>query len=267
MPRFRVALFLTAGLVAGSVLLSGGQAEDAKAGWVTVKGQVTFAKAPEAKPVDVQVDKAHCLSKGKLFYETIQVKKESKGLKNVVVWIRPDTKDRKDVFPKNKIKPGLVDAKPVTHVIDQPCCQFIPRILAVRAGDGLEVKNSSPVPHNINYKGDNAFNVTVPAGMSHKMAQPFTPSAVPVPFECSIHPWMNGRIRVFEHPYFAVTDEDGKFEIKDVPAGDWRIVYWHEEGFHKGRDGILGFPVAVAGATTELKPLEYELPPVNPPAK
>ena len=100
--------------------------------------------------------------------------------------------------------------------------------------------------------------------MSHKMALPFTPSNVPVGFECGMHPWMKGQVRVFEHPYFAVTDDDGKFEIKDVPAGTWRIVTWHEEGLHKGKAGILGIPFTTTGAVTELKPLGYELPPVTP---
>lgn len=261
MPRIRVLSLLFAAVGGSVILFQSGNAQEGKVDWVSVKGQVTFEKAPPANPIDVKVDAAHCLAKGKLFSELYIVNKASKGLKNAVVWIRPDTANRKDVIPKEKIKPGLLEAKPVTHVIDQPCCAFVPRILAVRAGDGLEVKNSSPVPHNIKYNGENSFNVNIPAGMSHKMEQPFTPSSVPVGFECGMHPWMKGQVRVFEHPYFAITDDDGKFEIKDVPAGKWRIVYWHEAGLHKGKDGILGFPIDVAGPTTELKPIAYEPPP------
>jgi hypothetical protein len=69
-------------------------------------------------------------------------------------------------------------------------------------------------------------------------------------------------MRVFDHPYFAITDQDGKFEIKDAPVGKWRIVYWHELGFHKGREGILGFPIEVkadkpGGTTMEPKPVAF----------
>ena len=75
------------------------------------------------------------------------------------------------------------------------------------------------------------------------MTEPLKAETPPIPFKCDIHPWMKGYVRVFDHPYFAVTDEDGKFEIKNAPAGKWRIVYWHENGFHKGREGAVGFPV------------------------
>lgn len=66
---------------------------------------------------------------------------------------------------------------------------------------------------------------------------------------------------MFDHPYFAVTDADGAFEIKDAPPGKWRLVYWHENGYHKGRAGAFGFPVeAKPGAVTDLPPVSLELP-------
>ena len=65
---------------------------------------------------------------------------------------------------------------------------------------------------------------------------------------------------MFDHPYFAITDADGKFEIKDAPAGKWRVVYWHEDGFHKGREGVIGETIEVKGPTLELKPLDFEFP-------
>jgi hypothetical protein len=69
-------------------------------------------------------------------------------------------------------------------------------------------------------------------------------------------------MRVFDHPYFATTDENGNFEIPNAPVGKWRLVYWHEDGYHKGREGVLGFPLngAMNGNTMELKPIELELP-------
>jgi len=59
----------------------------------------------------------------------------------------------------------------------------------------------------------------------------------PISYKCSIHPWMSGYVRVFEHPYYAVTDDDGKFEIKNAPVGKFRIVFWHESGLRGGRTG------------------------------
>jgi plastocyanin len=231
-------------------------------GYGTIKGQVILPNPPSKSPINVTVDKEHCLSKGELYPTDLIVDPKSKGVQNVVVWLRPDDDNRKAVFPQDKIKPELLKAPPKTHVIDQPCCQFEPRVIAARAGDKLLIKNSAPVPHNINYSSDiESFNVTLPPGKSHEAQQTLQAQSSPIPFKCDIHPWMAGRVRVFDHPYFAVTDKEGKFEIKDVPAGKWRIVYWHENGYHKGRNGLLGFAVEVqSDSTTTLEPVTLELP-------
>ena len=71
---------------------------------------------------------------------------------------------------------------------------------------------------------------------------------------------------VFDHPYFAVTDAEGKFEIKNAPAGKWRIMYRHENGYHKGKAGNKGFPVEIKDhgrGTLELLPVEFEFPEKN----
>jgi plastocyanin len=239
----------------------------AKAGdYVTIKGKVTWhGEAPKPVVVNVTADKATCCKDGDLISTEIEVDAKTKGLKNVVVWVRPDTEERKDLFPQDKIHPDLMKPVSKAHVIDQPRCQFEPRVLVARTGDTLEVKNSSTIPHNINYTSDTeSINPLIPAGASVKLKAPLAAQTSPIAFSCNIHPWMGGRMRVFDHPYFAITDKDGNFEIKNLPAGKWRLVYWHEKGLHKGRDGVLGFPVDVTkpaqGDTMELKPLEYEPP-------
>src|SRR5262249_4421621 len=83
----------------------------------------------------------------------------------------------------------------------------------------------------------------------------------PISVQCDIHPWMKAYIRVFNHPYFAVTDEDGKFTIKDAPAGEWRIVVWQEKsGWGKADRNDpnpptkTGTPITIkAGETTTLE--------------
>ena len=156
----------------------------------------------------------------------------------------------------------MTNATTTTHVVDQPCCQFIPRVVAAKAGDTIEFKNSAPVPHNINYSSDvESFNVTIQPGKEHAAQQPLQAQGSPIPFKCDIHPWMAGRVRVFDHPFFAKTNDDGTFEIKDVPVGKWRLVYWHENGYHKGRDGAAGFPVEVkAAGANKIEPVALELP-------
>ena len=254
-------LALFAGAFALAVALTTPRDADAQNGaWGTIKGTVKLPSPPASEAINVTTDKEHCLSKGPLTSEMVLVGKTG-GVKNVVVWLRPDTTDRKDPFPQAQINPALKSASPKTVTVDQPCCQFIPRVVALRVGDSIEFKNSAPVNHNINYASDaEPFNVNLPNGGVKKTA-PLQPQTSPITFKCDIHPWMQGRARVFDHPYFATTDDTGTFEIKDAPAGKWRLVYWHEGGFHKGRDGALGFPVEVkAGGVTDVPAINLELP-------
>ena len=228
--------------------------------WVTVRGRVVLPGGHEPRKVAVTSDREHCESKGALVYEDLVVNPKNGGVKNVVVWLRPDSDNRRDPFPRDRIHPALLTAKPTHHVIDQPCCQFVPRVLAARAGDTLEFRNSAPVAHNVNYSSDaESINPTVPPGKSQALANPLVAQSTPIPFKCDIHPWMGGRVRVFDHPYFATTDDNGNFEIKDAPAGKWRLVVWHENGFHKGREGAFGLPVEVKPGA-ELPTVQLELP-------
>ncbi len=230
--------------------------------WVTLRGRVVVPQAFKSEPkrIEVTTDREHCLKDGELVYENIVINPKNRGLKNVIVWLRPDTTDRKDTFPRDRVHPTLTNAASRHHIIDQPCCQFVPRILAARAGDTLEIKNSATVPHNVNYSGETAFNITIPVGRSYLANNPLVAQSTPIPFKCDLHPWMAGRLRVFDHPYFAITDDDGNFEIKLAPAGNWRLVYWHEDGFHKGREGLLGDKITIGGPQVDLQPLAFEWP-------
>lgn len=230
----------------------------ASAQWATIKGQIVMENAPAAKELNVTADKEHCLGKGALKSDELVVNAKSKGVKNVWVYLKPA---EGDAFEANQIKPELAKPTSKEHVVDQPVCAFVPRIVVARAGDTLLVKNSSPVPHNIKFASDNMeFNQTLAAGGTYKAEKALEAQKNPATFACNVHPWMGGRVVIFDHPYYALTDDDGKFEIKDAPVGKFRIFYRHELGYHKGRDGAKGFPIEIAGPTTEQKPLSLELP-------
>jgi plastocyanin len=256
LTAFTAATFAVAGALAST------KAQAPNGDWVTIKGQVKMPDAPKAKEIAVNVDKQHCLMNGPLVYEDIVVNPKSQGVKGVVVWLRPDNPNRNAPFPQEKIHPDLAKGKvkAKNHVVDQPCCQFVPRVVAAREGDTIEFKNSAPVNHNVNYNSDKEpFNNNMAPNQSKK-TQPLEAQTSPITFKCDIHPWMQGRARVFDHPYFAETDADGKFEIKNAPKGKWRLVYWHENGYHKGREGANGFPVDATKGDVQLDPINLELP-------
>jgi hypothetical protein len=226
-------------------------------GWGSVKGQFVFGGAaiPAPKPIDVSMnaDKDHCLSKGPLMNEEWVIDPKSKGVRWVFVWLAPAKPE--DKLP---IHPDLKDLKEKSVAIDQPVCQFIPHAVALREGQDLIAKNSATKPHNVNWTGhplkNPGNNVIVPPSQQH-VIQGLKADRFPVSVKCNIHPWMQAWVRVFDHPYYAVTDAQGNFEIKQAPAGKWQLASWHESGYGPGgRDGV---PVTInPNATTNAGQLQ-----------
>jgi len=224
----------------------------------SVKGQVVFAGAnvPQPAALNVNKDQQHCLGNGPLVSEEWVVNKDNKGIKNVFVWITTPT------GAKPPINPTLTQIQNKNVELDQPVCAFVPHALAVREGQILVVNNTAPVAHNVNWAGGRAKNpggnVIVPPGNKHQVNNLKSDTA-PVSVTCNIHSWMKGWIRVYDHPYYAVTDADGKFEIKMPPAGKYNIWYWHDTGFKDGAAGNKGFPVEIkADADTDLGKVDWK---------
>ena len=115
--------------------------------------------------------------------------------------------------------------------MDNLNCRFEPHAITVRAGQTLQVSNSDSVGHNslINFLKNNSVNPIIPPNgkidFQMKKAE-----IIPVKVSCSIHPWMQGIILVQDHPYMAVTDKDGKFELKNLQAGKkLTLKVWQEK--------------------------------------
>lgn len=250
-PGFCLAAFAAAAFLPAAVA-------QPPAGWATLKGQIVLPAGqpiPERKALAVTQDKAHCLSKGDILDEALIVNAKNRGIKNVVVWLRPDNMNAKAKLEAAEIHPGDANRKAAIVDIDQPCCMFIPRITTARVGDTIRAKNSAPVAHNFRWTSLNngEFNQLIAANADFKLPMPLVSESAPIPYSCTVHPWMSGQLRIFDHPYYAVTDEDGKFNIPNAPQGNYRLVVWHEKvGFLGGTPGRFGNPVAIAGPTTEM---------------
>lgn len=142
--------------------------------------------------------------------------------------------------PKGQLKDALVYVKTGLEgkvfgpsgdavIMDQKGCQFIPRVVAVRAGQMFQVKNSDPVTHSIHPMGKNNrdWNQSQAPG-AENLARKFARAEVAIPVKCNVHGWMHSHIAVFEHPYYALTKEDGSYELPNLPPGDYTIGVWHE---------------------------------------
>lgn len=194
--------------------------------WGTVKGKVIWAGGAVPAPVIINPnkDQAHCAKNGPINSDELVVDKKTLGVQNVMIWLAP-------IQGKLPIHPTLKAVPKEKVVIDQPCCMFVPRITMLREGQILEVKNPAPVLHNARISGNPQINGTINLGIPPGQAIEKTLKAEkkPLLLGCDVHGWMGGRIGVFDHPYFALTKADGTFEIKDAPAGNFRVFVQHEK--------------------------------------
>ena len=140
-----------------------------------------------------------------------------------------------------------VSTQPV--VIDQRGCIYTPRVVGVRVGQIVQIKNSDAFLHNVHGLSgkDNSFNVGQPtAGLVYQWKA--KNEEVMLHLKCDIHNWMNAYIGVVTNPYFAVSDTTGTFQIDRVPPGTYTLQVWHE------RFGALTKTITVkAGAATTVE--------------
>lgn len=207
----------------------------------TITGRIVYDGEPpemaEIASMKTHKDSAGCLA-GKDWEHRQQswIIGKDKGVANVVVWL-----DAKGKY-FDQLKEEDKDRSKEEVKLDQPHCVFIPHVVALYPSyfDGkaqqptnqvFKVVNNANFTHNTKWSGKPTKNppgtVTLPP--SDTKVIDLTPTDT-ITFVCDIHPWMQAKGKVFDHPYHAVTGEDGKFVLKNVPTGvDLTLVFWHEE--------------------------------------
>ena len=193
----------------------------AYAGGGTLKGKFVYGGgAPKPAAVEVNADKAFCGKHG-LVDESVVVA-ENGGLANVIIYLYLSRGDTVAVDP-------AYDALKAQKVrLDNVNCRFQPHVALLWTEQTVVLGNKDQVGHNTNVASLNKpMNPLIPAG--GELEVKFDESdRLPVQVSCNIHPWMKGILVIRDNPYFAVTDKDGNFEIKNIPAGDWKFQVWHE---------------------------------------
>jgi mono/diheme cytochrome c family protein len=187
-------------------------------GWGTLRGRFVYQGKPPATPaIAILRDRGICGDK--VESDTFLIDKEG-GLANVVVSLRTKGTPWKDI----------VEPRQEPAVLEVLKCRVVPHVLVVLAGEEFVLKNSDPIGHNVRAapKNQAGFNQTLAANTKAtvKLGAPFDK---PVPVVSAIHPHIQGHLLACESPYFAVSGADGKFEIKQLPAGgplDFQV--WHE---------------------------------------
>ncbi|HUP65018.1 MAG TPA: carboxypeptidase regulatory-like domain-containing protein [Thermoanaerobaculia bacterium] len=196
---------------------SGGGAAAAVANAGTITGAVTLAGNPAPQStIQMGADPACQAAHSSPVHAQNVVVNPAGQLANVFVYV----KDFRGAAPK-PTEPAI---------LDQRGCQYFPHVGGVQVGQTLRIRNSDPTLHNVHAmpKVNREFNIGQPVqGMTTDKV--FDKPEVMVPFKCDVHNWMSSYLAVLPHPYFGTSNEQGSFQIANLPPGTYTLEAWHEK--------------------------------------
>jgi plastocyanin len=239
-----VAALLTAACGGGNGSTPERPAATAKAdGPGTVTGKATFDGDPPARtPLKMAAD-PNCKPGPESLSESTIVAAD-KGLKNVFVYV------------KDGLGNAVYETPTTPVVLDQRGCRYEPHVFGVFAGQPVEIRNSDPTLHNIHAipKANAEFNFGQPNDKAPTITKTFTTPEIGISFQCDVHGWMRAYANVVTHPFFAVTTEDGSFEIKGLKPGMYTIEAWHERLGRQTQQVTISDTAPAATAAFSFKP-------------
>lgn len=228
--------------VLGLVIVA--SATSSAAEWGNLSGRFLFDGVPPIpEKLKITSDQPTC-GPHDLQNEALLVNPLNKGVRNIIIYlyqsksgVRPTPYDSKEV----PIHEDYLALEKEVVKLDNQGCRFDPHVALIWNRQKVVLGNSDPVGHNvkIDCRDNPQSNDTIPSGgtieKQFEKAERF-----PVPVSCSIHPWMKGWLVIRDTPYMAVTDADGKFEIKNLPAGEWQFMFWQEQAGYVSKVKIGG---------------------------
>lgn len=143
---------------------------------------------------------------------------ENGNLGNVIVYV-------------DKVPSGDYAVREETVVIDQVGCRYVPHVIAIQVGQKVLLRNSDATTHNVHFKSrlNGDWNMTQTSKGDLPPMREFARAEIGTPLlKCDIHPWMEARLGIFDHPFFSVTRESGTFAIpQGLPDGKYTVTAWH----------------------------------------
>jgi len=184
----------------------------------TITGMIKYEGAvPNARLIHMDADPiCYAVNKGNVHAQLILVG-DNNTLGNVFVYIKSGLAKATYPVPSQAV------------VISQAGCNYSPHIIGVRVGQKIKILNPDGTLHNVHAmcKINPEFNASMP-DFRKEMQTSFDKAEFMFPVRCDVHPWMQAWMAVMDHPFFDVTGAEGKYEIKNIPAGTYVIEAWHE---------------------------------------
>jgi plastocyanin len=195
--------------------------------WADLKGRFALeGKIPERKQVVVSEAerRANGLSADtKILDPSLIIEEKGKGIANILVWVIADPERPGAKMPIH----ASYEMPPAEHVIRIKNLAYSPHASIMRTGQRLTFLREDRTGHNVKIDGPEVLGQSLSVGVRSEwpMKKEFR---LPAMISCSIHPHEKTWLLVRDNPYFAVTNEEGAFEIKNLPVGKWRFQFWHE---------------------------------------
>jgi plastocyanin len=173
-----------------------------------------FGAAPSMRPMANSTDRA---CPGAVYPDFFELG-DNNGLANVLVYVKSGLSQRS----------YAVSNKPV--VVDQVGCRYKPHVFAAMIGQPVVFRSQDQTTHTVDVHSQNngSYGITIPANFPGG-AKRFEKEEYMFPLMCSLHPWMLAFGNILPHPYFFVTEGQGRYLINDLPPGTYELEAWHEK--------------------------------------
>lgn len=225
--------------------------------WGHLRGKIVVTgELPKVKKKQIPKDLAIC-SEGKsgLLDDSLRIDPAG-GLADVfVMLINEENPGDLPIHPAYRLQQD----QPVT--LEFSNCRLRPHAACLLASQDLILKNRDEVGHHCQIDGLHNHDNLLIARSSEYALQFQQAERIPLKVRCGIHPWIDGLILIKDHPYNVLTQTDGQFEIRNLPPGTWKFMFWHSKtgylkemhvsGFQVSRQGEIKVPIS-GGSTVDL---------------
>lgn len=214
--------------------------------WGNLKGQIIVeGPLPVINNESIPAELAICLNGGLGIKDDNLLVGPSGGLADVFVILVPD---KEQGIPR--VHPDYETMAEPSVTLEFDNCRLRPHAIILRANQKLVLKNNDSVGHHCQIETfQNAANLLV-ARQSEYSFRFDKPDRTPGRVTCGIHKWIDALILVQDHPYNVISGSDGKFEIRNLPAGKWKFMFWHSKTGYLNEMNVSGLPVNQRGEIT-----------------